>query len=139
MDESRLASNGVVLFIGPNDTARFEIIVNATRTDTSIDTLRDRLAQAAVQGCARSGVERTSYETTSDVKFALLVETCDIKGGHQATYQFEAGLRNGYLWAIQMFGDSRFFNRTACSCAAGDYEQYFAPMLASLNIYGDPG
>ncbi|MDQ6906379.1 MAG: protein kinase [Chloroflexota bacterium] len=140
VDESTLTKSGNVTIGAPNDGPALIIHAGTTPTTTSIDTLRDSQAMALAKACAKSGVESTNRMTLSGgVVFDYLLESCDLpQQGAQVVYLVGAGLNSDYLWTYLGVSSRKDFTKNTCNCPAGNFEAFFAPMLNSLRIYGNP-
>jgi hypothetical protein len=136
VDESKL-SNNIVVFNAPDQLTEVQIDAEKVSAGANIDVLRDQFFKGVSGVCDKAGVEATDYGNSSGIRFAELAATCDVKGTLLLFY-VGSGLSGSVEWDFLLVSLYKDFNKNTCKCAQGNYEKYFAPMLATLNIYGNP-
>ncbi len=131
VDESTI-SKGYVIFNDPNNDYRAVLIgTTGARTTATADQLRDQYFNEVLQSCVNKGVDVTRDNTVSGLTFKSVGATCNFANDQRLYYNYIGlGLNNNVPWRF------RFYS------IFGDYsknlDDYFYPMIASLNIYANP-
>ncbi|HET8628195.1 MAG TPA: serine/threonine-protein kinase [Thermomicrobiales bacterium] len=95
----------------------------------NVDVLRDQYAKGLTQVCEQSATDFTRYSEFSGVTFASLATKCVYKG-QTYMYYIGAGLNNAVEWDFALLCAYNQFDNNA--------DQYYNPMLRTLNIYKNP-
>lgn len=136
VDDSR-ATQGRVYIYGPGVTQPYEdalwILIATTGSvaaDTNIDVLRDQYFTTEIKDPhPEAGIDVTRRNEFSGLPFASLGTT--FNSGDTLCYAYIGlAVRDGVPWRFRL--NSRYADYSA------NLEGIFAPMIGSLNIYGNP-
>jgi hypothetical protein len=95
----------------------------------NIDVLRDQYYNNTLGECETKAIDRTNYTEYSGITFAGLGATCDTDSGLYYA-RIGLGLNGEVPWRYRLNAPYGEYSDTL--------DQYFSPMLSSLNIYQNP-
>jgi hypothetical protein len=127
--KSQLNNNLVYFYAPVADQSVFVVIATTGMPEEApnLDVLRDRWFQSRTRGCTRFAVQETGEAVASGIPFATVGATCDLPTGLAYSYT-GLGVRGTVPWIFEFNAP---YERYAALLA-----EFFAPMLATLNIYG---
>jgi hypothetical protein len=136
VDESH-AQQGHIYFYAPGVTAPMSnatwMMVETTgrrSPGANLDVLRDQYYKEQVSTkYAQAAIQVTRYNSFSNMTFASVGAAYNEKGNLCYTY-LGVGLKAEVPWSFRLNSPYNAYEQDAAT--------YFSPMLASLNIYGNP-
>ena len=137
VDESGVGE-GLVYFRHPSNVATWLLVATTGQRETrSADELRDVYYNEQFVDCRAKAIDITRDNEFSGITFKSVGTTCDLADGLYYSY-IGLGLRGGVPWRFRLNSPYAQYSRNSCRCDAGNVEQFFSPMLSSLNIYANP-
>ena len=130
IDDSNLA-NGYIVFVAPQGYRGVLIGSTGQRTTASADQLRDEYFNEVLAECVKKGIDITRDNTFSNIVFKSVGATCN-KANDRDLYYFYIGLglNNSVPWRFRFYSIYSEYGQNV--------DDYFFPMISSLNIFGNP-
>lgn len=130
VDESNL-SNGYVVFNDPSVYRAVLVGTTGARTNLTADQLRDQYFNEVLQSCVNKGIDITRDNAVSGLTFKSVGATCNQANDTRLFYSYIGlGLNNNVPWRFRFYSIYGDYGKNA--------EDYFVPMISSLNIYANP-
>lgn len=130
VDESNL-SNGYVLFVDPSVYRAVLVGNTGAPTNRTADELRDQYFNEVLRDCTKKGVDVTRDNTISGLTFKSVGATCNLANDARLYYYYIGlGLYKNVPWRFRFYSIYADYGKNV--------DDYFLPMISSLNIYGNP-
>jgi hypothetical protein len=130
VDESKL-SDGYVIFLQPGEYRAVLVGTTGVRTNASADQLRDEYFNEVLADCTKKGIDVTRDNTFSNIVFKSVGATCNQPNDPDLYYFYIGlGLANNVPWRFRFYSLYEEYNQNV--------EDYFFPIISSLNIYANP-
>ena len=125
------AANGLIYVRPPSGPNTWMLVATTGKPEpnANIDVLRDQYYNNTLGECTSKAIDRTNYTEYSGLTFAGLGATCETTSGLNYA-RIGLGLRGQVPWRYRL------------NAPYGEYskllDDFYQPMLASLNIYANP-
>jgi hypothetical protein len=129
--DTQSSADGIIYVRPPGEGATWMLIATTgvPATDGNIDVLRDQYYNNTLGECNEKAIDRTNYTEYSSITFAGLGATCETDSGLNYA-RIGLGLNNQVPWRYRLNAPYGEYSDTL--------DNYFQPMLNSLNIYQNP-
>jgi hypothetical protein len=129
--DTQSAADGLIYLRPPGAGSTWMLIATTgvPETNGNIDVLRDQYYNNTLGECTAKAIDRTNYTEYSGITFAGLGATCETTSG--LTYaRIGLGLNSQVPWRYRLNAPYGEYSDTL--------DNFFQPMLNSLNIYQNP-